>query len=109
MRIENVGHEAGRFDTDGPAELHALLKAAENGSREDVLGTLLPGSDGTTGLAFRAEDQPNEHVHTPEGEEEEGRNEGEAVHAMGKNCSPNPIVIQGQIRTLLIARERRKI
>jgi len=88
-RIEDVGHEAGRFNTNGPAELHTLLKASQNGRREDVLGTLLPGSDGPTGLAFLTEDQPNEHVHTAEGEEEEGRDEGEAVNTVGKNCSSN--------------------
>jgi len=88
-RIEDVRHEAGRFDANGPAELHALLETAENGSREDVLGTLLPGGYGTTRLDFVTEDQPNEDVQAPEGEEEEGRDEGEAVNMMGENRSPN--------------------
>ena len=91
----------GRFDANGPAKLHTLFEATENGSGEDVLGTLLPGGDGTTRLALRAEDQANKHVHTPEGEEEEGGDEGEAADMMGKNCSPNPVVIQGQIRTTI--------
>jgi len=97
--IEDVGHEVGRFDANGPAELHALLETAENWSGEDILGTLLPGGDGTTRLALSAEDQPNEHVQTPEGEEEEGGDEGEAADMMGEDCSPNPVAIQGRIRT----------
>jgi len=71
LRIEDVGHEAGRFDADSPAELHALLETSNNRRRKDVFGTLLPGSDGSTRLDFLAEDQPNEHVDTAEGEEEE--------------------------------------
>jgi len=79
----------GRFNANGPAELHTLLESTENGSGEDILGTFLPGGDGTAGLALCAEDQPNEHVHTPEGEEEEGRHEGEAADMVGENRSPN--------------------
>ena len=106
--IEDVGHEAGRFDTNGPSIIHTLLNAAENGSREDVLGTFLPGSEGTAGLGLVTPDQPGEHVQTPEGEEEEGGNEGEGVHMMGKNRGSNPVVIQGQIRTLLIIGRQRR-
>jgi len=87
--IEDVGHEAGRFDANGPAEIHALLETSENRRREDVLGTLLPGGNGTTRLGFRAEDQPDEHVQAPEGEEEKGRDEGEAADMMGENCGSN--------------------
>ena len=98
-RIEDVGDELGRLDTNGPAELHALLKSTENGGGEDVLGTLLPSGDGTTRLALRAEDQPDEHVQAAEREEEKGGDEREAADMMGEDRSPNPIVIQGRIRT----------
>ena len=107
-RVEDIGHEAGRLNANGPAELHALLNTAENRSREDVLGTLLPGSNGTTRLRFVTEDQPHEHVQTPEGEEEESGNEGEGVHMVRENCGSNPVVIQGQIRTLLIVGTQRE-
>ena len=99
-RIEDVGHETGRFDANSPAELHTLLKPTKNGRREDILGTLLPGSDGTTRLDLLAEDEPNKDVQTAKREEEEGGDEGEAVNMMGKNCSPDPIVIHGRIRTV---------
>ena len=100
-RIEDVGDEAGRLDTNSPAELHTLLEATENGSGENVLGTLLPGGNGATRLALRAEDQPNEHVQTPEGEEEEGGDEREAADMVGKDRGPKPVVIQGRIRTTI--------
>lgn len=106
--IEDVGHEAGRFDADSPAELHTLLYTSKNRRREDVLCTLLPGSDGTTRLGLLTEDQPNEDVDTAEGEEEEGGDEGEAVNMMGEDCGSNPVVIQGQIRTPLIKRGQRE-
>jgi len=88
-RVEDVGDKVGRFDADGPAELHTLLESTENGRGKDVLSTFLPGGDGTTRLALCAEDQPNEHVHASEGEEEEGGHEGEAADMVRKNCSPN--------------------
>lgn len=95
--IEDVGDETGRFDANGPAELHTFLEAAENRRREDILGTLLPGGEGTTGLDLLAEDEANEHVQAAEREEEEGGNEGEAVNVMGEDCGPDPIGIQGRI------------
>jgi len=88
-RIEDVGHETGRFDADGPAELHALLETPKNRWGEDVLGTLLPGGEGTTGLDLLTENESNEDVQTADREEEEGGDEGEAVDTMGKNCRPN--------------------
>ena len=97
-RIEDVGHETGRFDTNSPAELHTLLETSKNRGREDVLGALLPGSDRTARLDLLTEDQANEHVQTAEREEEEGGDEGEAVNMMGEDCSPDPIVIHGRIR-----------
>jgi len=81
--IKDVGHEAGRLDANGPAELHTLLETPKNRRREDVLGTLLPGSDGTARLNFSAEDQPNKDVHTAQREEEESGDESETVHMMG--------------------------
>lgn len=107
-RIEDVGHETGRFDADGPAEFHALLETPKNRWREDVLGTLPPGSEGTTRLDFFTENESNEDVQTAKREEEEGGDECEAVDTMGKNCSPNPIVIQGRIRKLFINCAREK-
>jgi len=89
LSVENVGHETGRFDAKRPAVLHALLDTSKNRRGEDVLGTLLPGGDGTTRFGLLAEDEPNEHVQTAEREEEEGGNEGEAVDVMGKNRGPN--------------------
>lgn len=100
LGLENVGHETRGFDANGPAEFHTLLETSENRRREDVFGTLLPGSDGTARLDFLTEDQPNDYVQTAKREEEEGGDEGEAVYMMGENCSPNSIVIQGQIRTV---------
>lgn len=96
-RVKDVGHEAGRFYANGPAELHTFLKAAENRRGKDVFGTLLPGGEGTTRLDFLAEDEADEHVQAAEREEEEGGNEGEAVNVMGEDCGPDPIGIQGQI------------
>lgn len=95
--IEDV--ETGRLEANGPAELHALLKTPKNRRREDVFGTLFPGGEGTTRLDFLTENEPNKDVQTAEREEEEGGDEGEVVDTVGKNRSPNPIVIQGQIRT----------
>lgn len=108
VRIEDVGHEAGRLDANGPAELHTLLNTAENGSREDVLGTLLPGGNRTTRLGLFTENQSNEDVQTPEGEEEESGNEGKVIDVVGENRSPEPIVIQGRIRTLSIMYRQRE-
>lgn len=96
--IEDVGHETRGFYANSPAELHTLLETSKNRRREDILGTLFPGSDGTTRLDLLTEDQPNKHVQTAEREEEEGGDEGEAVNVVGENRSPEPIVIHDQIR-----------
>ena len=96
--VEDVGHETRRFYANSPAKLHTLLETSKNRSREDILGTFLPSSDGTTRLDLLTEDQPNEHVQTAEREEEECGDEGEAVNMMGENRSSEPIVIHAQIR-----------
>jgi len=89
LSIENIGDETGRFDTNSPAELHTLLDTSKNRRGEDVLGTFLPGSDGTTRLDLLTEDQPDEDVQAAEREEEEGGDEGKAVNMMGEDCSPD--------------------
>lgn len=89
LSVKDVGHETGWLNTNGPAELHAFLKPSEDRRGKDVLGTLLPGGNRTTGLNLRAEDEANEYVQTAEREEEEGGDEGEAVDVVGENCCSN--------------------
>jgi len=80
---EKVGHKSDRVYAMVLAKLHNLFGSCENGSRENVLGTLFPCSEGTTRLDLLAEDQPNEHVEAADREKEEGRDEGEGVNVMG--------------------------
>ena len=71
------------IDAQGVGDLLACLETCDNGRREDVLGTLFPCSEATTRFNLLAKDEADEHVETAEGEEEEGRDEGEAVNVMG--------------------------
>jgi hypothetical protein len=60
--------------------------------QEDLFGTFLPGSDGTTRLNFLAEDQPGGCVPIAKVEVEECGVERQAANMMGENRRLNPVV-----------------